>query len=202
MLKMKTLWLLVLLLSDSSASSVSPVKSQRRRRGAHATCSLSRRAGVLRADGAGDCLLFETRSDALDLRDGDTSDLSNKNILALIEGSLARFRGGSSSGSSSTSSALLVGLKNSLASGLAAACSKTILAPFDTLKTAQQYMKSAGKSPSLLEVTRIIIQRPKGVMELYVRVTNPLVFCILDFRKPQLTSFHLVLGRLGRRCGR
>ncbi|CAN0539238.1 unnamed protein product, partial [Scytosiphon promiscuus] len=31
------------------------------------------------------------------------------------------------------------GVKNGLASGLAAACVKTVLQPFDTLKTVQQF---------------------------------------------------------------
>ncbi|KAK1746929.1 mitochondrial carrier protein [Skeletonema marinoi] len=52
-----------------------------------------------------------------------------------------------------SSSAITEGLKNTLASGLAAACSKTILAPFDTLKTVQQHVSAAiaalGSMPSV-----------------------------------------------------
>jgi len=66
------------------------------------------------------------------------------------------------------SSATVEGFKNSMASSLAAACSKTILAPFDTLKTVQQYHRSSGKSLSLIEASKIIIARPKGFLEFYV----------------------------------
>mmetsp|Transcript_5081 Transcript_5081/g.7772 ORF Transcript_5081/g.7772 Transcript_5081/m.7772 type:complete len:336 (-) Transcript_5081:1508-2515(-) len=65
------------------------------------------------------------------------------------------------------SSATVEGFKNSMASSLAAACSKTILAPFDTLKTVQQYHRSSGKSLSLIEASKIIIARPKGFLEFY-----------------------------------
>lgn len=64
-------------------------------------------------------------------------------------------------------SATVEGLKNSMASSLAAACSKTILAPFDTLKTIQQYHRSSGKSLSMTEASKIIMARPKGFMEFY-----------------------------------
>ena len=68
--------------------------------------------------------------------------------------------------SSSSSSALTEGLKNTLASGLAAACSKTILAPFDTLKTVQQHV-AGGKSLGLMEATRKVVSRPGGILNLY-----------------------------------
>ena len=78
-----------------------------------------------------------------------------------------------------TSSAAAEGFKNSIASGLAAACSKTLLAPFDTIKTMQQQVRSgtnvgsavsvaSGKSLTLLEAARLIMDRPKGFLELYV----------------------------------
>jgi len=67
---------------------------------------------------------------------------------------------------SSSSSAITEGLKNTLASGLAAACSKTILAPFDTLKTVQQHV-AGGKSLGLMEATRKVVSRPGGVLNLY-----------------------------------
>ncbi|KAL7540801.1 hypothetical protein ACHAXR_011138 [Thalassiosira sp. AJA248-18] len=65
-----------------------------------------------------------------------------------------------------TSSAVTKGLKNTLASGLAAACSKTILAPFDTIKTVQQSVEG-GKSIGLLEAGRRIASRPGGALNLY-----------------------------------
>jgi len=67
---------------------------------------------------------------------------------------------------SSSSSAITEGLKNTLASGLAAACSKTILAPFDTLKTVQQHV-AGGKSLGLMEATRRVVSRPGGILNLY-----------------------------------
>lgn len=70
------------------------------------------------------------------------------------------------SSSTSSSSALVEGLKSTLASGLAAACSKTILAPFDTIKTVQQ--ASAGtKSMGMIEAGRLIASRPGGLGNLY-----------------------------------
>jgi len=65
-----------------------------------------------------------------------------------------------------SSSAVTEGLKNTLASGLAAACSKTMLAPFDTIKTVQQHV-AGGKSLGLLEAGRQITSRPGGVSNLY-----------------------------------
>ena len=67
---------------------------------------------------------------------------------------------------SSSSSALTEGLKNTLASGLAAACSKTILAPFDTLKTVQQHV-AGGNSLGMMEATRQVVSRPGGILNLY-----------------------------------
>ena len=68
--------------------------------------------------------------------------------------------------SKSSSTAITHGLKNTLASGLAAACSKTILAPFDTLKTVQQHVQS-DSSISILEASKIITSRPGGILNLY-----------------------------------
>jgi len=65
------------------------------------------------------------------------------------------------------SSARMDGLKNSLASALAAGCSKTILAPFDTLKTVQQYHRSTGKSLSVIQAFHHIMARPRGFIEFY-----------------------------------
>lgn len=64
------------------------------------------------------------------------------------------------------------GVKNSLASALAAGCSKLILAPFDTIKTLQQHSRtSAAATPlSLVQATQAILQRPRGVLELYAGI--------------------------------
>jgi hypothetical protein len=69
----------------------------------------------------------------------------------------------------STDSAWVVGMKNSVASAMAAGCSKVMLAPFDTIKTIQQHSRSAAGSPlSMLGAAQVIMKRPKGVWELYV----------------------------------
>ena len=62
------------------------------------------------------------------------------------------------------------GAKNSLASALAAAFSKTILAPFDTIKTLQQYYQTSPNMPSLtlVEAAKIILERPGGFLNFYV----------------------------------
>lgn len=60
----------------------------------------------------------------------------------------------------------MAGLKNAAASGLATAVSKTILAPFDTLKTVQQQEKS-GAGISLLHAYRRVTSRNGGLLELY-----------------------------------
>jgi hypothetical protein len=69
--------------------------------------------------------------------------------------------------------AWISGVKNFAASGMAAACSKLILAPFDTIKTIQQHSRSssAGKALSFLQATQVILQRPNGFLEFYVRVS-------------------------------
>ena len=69
-----------------------------------------------------------------------------------------------------SSSAAAEGLKNSVASGLAAACSKALLAPFDTIKTVQQQVLQEGsgaKALSFSEAARLITSRPRGFLELY-----------------------------------
>mmetsp|Transcript_22566 Transcript_22566/g.47534 ORF Transcript_22566/g.47534 Transcript_22566/m.47534 type:complete len:248 (-) Transcript_22566:1428-2171(-) len=66
----------------------------------------------------------------------------------------------------SSNAAIVEGLKNTLASGMAAACSKTILAPFDTLKTVQQHVEG-GTSLGLVEAARSVTSRPGGVLNLY-----------------------------------
>jgi solute carrier family 25 S-adenosylmethionine transporter 26 len=60
------------------------------------------------------------------------------------------------------------GLKNSLASALAAAFSKTLLMPFDTIKTIQQHNLSPTGGPlGFHAACRLIMSRPRGVWELY-----------------------------------
>jgi hypothetical protein len=67
------------------------------------------------------------------------------------------------------------GFKHSLASGLAAALSKTLLAPFDTIKTMQQqqqqqtlYTSAAGQDNlHFWQAIAEIQKRPKGLWELY-----------------------------------
>jgi len=72
-----------------------------------------------------------------------------------------------------SSSATVDGLKNALASGLAAACSKAILQPFDTLKTVQQQTRSVGgeRGLGLAEAVRKITAREGGVRNLYVSLS-------------------------------
>jgi hypothetical protein len=69
-------------------------------------------------------------------------------------------------------------MKNSVASALAAGCSKLILAPFDTIKTLQQHSRSASTATAtaaatsgltLLQAAKTIAGRPKGILEFYVR---------------------------------
>eukprot|EP00980_Cylindrotheca_fusiformis_P006984 scaffold1469_cov119-Cylindrotheca_fusiformis.AAC.28 len=64
------------------------------------------------------------------------------------------------------------GMKNSVASILAAASSKIILAPFDTIKTLQQYSRtSAATAPlTLVEAAQVLLKRPRGVLELYAGI--------------------------------
>jgi hypothetical protein len=67
-------------------------------------------------------------------------------------------------------SAWVVGMKNSLASALAAGCSKIILAPLDTIKTLQQHSRSSVSADplSMIEAALTLTSRPKGFWELYV----------------------------------
>jgi len=74
---------------------------------------------------------------------------------------------GGGGGGGGTSSAVMDGLKNSLASGMAAACSKTLLAPFDTIKTVQQKYSNSGEALGFLDAVSVIVQRKKGFWELY-----------------------------------
>jgi len=94
----------------------------------------------------------------------------------------------SSPSSSLSTSATVTGIKSFVASGLAAACAKTLLAPFDTIKTMQQQHQLAsldnirsavintGKEQpqkaalGLFETARSIMARPGGVWELYAGI--------------------------------
>mmetsp|Transcript_58091 Transcript_58091/g.173368 ORF Transcript_58091/g.173368 Transcript_58091/m.173368 type:complete len:229 (-) Transcript_58091:529-1215(-) len=62
--------------------------------------------------------------------------------------------------------AAIEGLKNSVASGLASACAKTLLQPFDTIKTVQQQHRSSGGGLSLADAVKVLIERG-GIGELY-----------------------------------
>ena len=79
-------------------------------------------------------------------------------------------RGGGDSSSSSPSkksSDAIEGLKNSLASALASLCAKSLLQPFDTIKSVQQHHQ--GQPLSFLAAARMITTRPGGAgpLELY-----------------------------------
>ena len=77
-------------------------------------------------------------------------------------------------------SATVEGLKASLASALAAGCSKTLLAPFDTIKTVQQHYRSTGAALSLSEAAKLIFARPNGFLEFYVScLEKTLIFCFI-----------------------
>ena len=89
-------------------------------------------------------------------------------------------RGAKSTGTGSSSMMMMMvrggeaawksGIKNSMASALAAASSKLLLAPLDTIKTLQQSQRASGQATlTLLEAAKEIMKRPKGILELYVR---------------------------------
>ncbi len=67
-------------------------------------------------------------------------------------------------GSNTRSIAVTEGLKNAAASGLAAACCKIVLAPFDTLKTVQQQSR---EGTTLAKAFRTVLQRRGGFLNLY-----------------------------------
>lgn len=62
------------------------------------------------------------------------------------------------------SKAVTEGFKNAVASGLAAACCKIVLAPFDTLKTVQQQSR---ESTTLVKAFQTVLQRQGGILNLY-----------------------------------
>ena len=59
------------------------------------------------------------------------------------------------------------GLKNGMASAMAAACVKTTLQPIDAVKTLQQYQISKGTPLSVVEACRAIMARPGGFSNFY-----------------------------------
>ena len=81
-------------------------------------------------------------------------------------------------GGATKSSAISEGLKNTLASGLAAACSKTILAPFDTIKTVQQDVMG-GTSLTFVQAVKTICGRSGGASNLYVRTLFMMLLCFI-----------------------
>lgn len=89
-----------------------------------------------------------------------------------LETKLRVSRGGGRHGrrghGTNNNSATREGLKNSLASALATGCSKTLLAPLDTIKTIQQHYRSSGSSLSLAQTAKLVVSRPNGLRELYV----------------------------------
>jgi len=100
----------------------------------------------------------------------------------------------------SSEAAWLSGLKNSLASSLAAASSKLILAPFDTIKTLQQHSRSSVSADplSLIEAAQVILKRPRGFLELYSGIgvavvgsmpSVALYFGIYSFCKKRFAEF-------------
>ncbi len=94
-------------------------------------------------------------------RAGTGRDKTNSNLNAILPAS--------SSTNKPEEAAWVSGFKNSLASGLAAGCSKLLLAPFDTIKTMQQAALVSGNTPlSLSTAAQEILKRPKGFLEFYV----------------------------------
>lgn len=59
------------------------------------------------------------------------------------------------------------GLKNGLASAMAAGCVKTTLQPVDAVKTLQQYRQIKGSSLTIWEACREIMSRPGGFWNFY-----------------------------------
>ncbi|CAJ1961996.1 unnamed protein product [Cylindrotheca closterium] len=70
------------------------------------------------------------------------------------------------SSSNSSSSAATEGWKNSIASGLASVCAKTLLQPFDTIKTVQQHSQRE-TTLTLMEAMQVVVQREGNWKDLY-----------------------------------
>eukprot|EP00533_Pseudo-nitzschia_delicatissima_P008805 CAMPEP_0116107276 /NCGR_PEP_ID=MMETSP0327-20121206/16138_1 /TAXON_ID=44447 /ORGANISM="Pseudo-nitzschia delicatissima, Strain B596" /LENGTH=363 /DNA_ID=CAMNT_0003600055 /DNA_START=215 /DNA_END=1306 /DNA_ORIENTATION=+ len=96
-------------------------------------------------------------------RPGTGRENTNSNLNAILPAS--------TSSNKPREAAWVSGFKNSLASGLAAGCSKLLLAPFDTIKTMQQAALVSGGTPlSLSNAVQEILKRPKGFLEFYAGV--------------------------------
>jgi Mitochondrial carrier protein len=92
-----------------------------------------------------------------------SSSTTTTSLLTIIRGG-----GGGGGSDDHKDHAWMEGLKSSLASALAAACSKTILAPFDTIKTIQQHNLSPnGGALGFFPACHLIMSRPQGFWELY-----------------------------------
>lgn len=96
------------------------------------------------------------------------------------------------------SRATINGIKNSIASAFAAATAKTLLAPFDTIKTIQQQSQTGEVALTLVEAASVVMKRPKGFLELYAGLgvsaigampSVGLYFGVYSYCKDQLTPF-------------
>ena len=107
--------------------------------------------------------------------DSETVKIQISTLLSVSTKTLPRGGGGGGGGGKEEQekeAAWKSGIKNSMASALAAASSKLLLAPLDTIKTLQQTQITTGQATlSVMQAARIILQRPKGFLELYVRQT-------------------------------
>jgi solute carrier family 25 S-adenosylmethionine transporter 26 len=130
-----------------------------------------------------------------------------KSILAIILLILASYthgkaltvtKRGNALSATAASSATINGLKNSVASAFAAATAKTLLAPFDTIKTIQQQSQSGEVALTLVEAASVAMKRPKGFLELYAGLgvsaigampSVGLYFGVYSYCKDQLTPF-------------
>lgn len=66
--------------------------------------------------------------------------------------------------------AVLEGLRSGMASGMAAACAKTLLQPLDAIKTLQQFQQtqsSSQKALSTFEAASILMKKPGGIANFY-----------------------------------
>lgn len=94
--------------------------------------------------------------------------------------------------------ATINGIKNSIASAFAAATAKTLLAPFDTIKTIQQQSQTGEVALTLAEAAAVVMKRPKGFFELYAGLgvsaigampSVGLYFGVYSYCKDKLTPY-------------
>eukprot|EP00980_Cylindrotheca_fusiformis_P009585 scaffold2122_cov122-Cylindrotheca_fusiformis.AAC.3 len=109
------------------------------------------------------CFLLLVRSTAI-RPSVDSVGVPNSNALlhndthrTTISRSVQAIRGGEK-----RPSAVMEGLKNSMASALASCCAKTLLQPFDTIKTVQQHSKS-DTAIGFFEAIHMIMDREGGL---------------------------------------